>query len=149
MTDQTVYDAAGGSEALVALAHAWHRRCLDDPMASHPFSHPGLHPQHAERLAAYWGEALGGPPDFSTTMSDHTTVMRMHAGNGDHPELDARAVELFVLAMDDVDLPEPVRAVLAAYFREMTTVMGRYPSSPDDVPTDLAFPHWSWEGPVD
>ncbi|HET6167611.1 MAG TPA: oxidoreductase [Marmoricola sp.] len=149
MTDQSVYDAAGGGGALVALARAWHRRCLDDPMASHPFSHAGQHPQHVERLAAYWGEALGGPPDFSTSMSDHTTVMRMHAGNGEHPELDARAVELFDLAMDDVDLPARVRPVLAAYFREMTRVMGAFPSSADDVPADLAFPHWSWDGSVD
>jgi len=149
MTDETVYDAAGGREALVALAHAWHRRCLDDPMASHPFSHPGQHPQHVERLAAYWAEALGGPADFSATMSDHTTVMRMHAGNGQHPELDARAIELFVLAMGDVDLPERVRPVLESYFREMTTAMGAFPSSADDVPGELAFPHWSWDGPAD
>lgn len=149
MTDGTVYEAAGGREGLVALAHAWHRRCLDDPLASHPFSHGTLHPQHTERLAAYWGEALGGPADFSTSMSDHTTVMRMHAGNGNHPDLDERAVELFVLALDDVEMPERVRPVLTAYFREMTTAMGRYPRSAGDVPVDLAFPHWSWEGQVD
>lgn len=144
----TIYEAVGGGDVLLALAHAWHRRCLDDPVASHPFSHPG-HPQHLERLAAYWGEALGGPPAYSSTMGDHTHVMRMHAGNGDHPELDERVVALFHLAMADAEVPEAVRPVLADYFREMTVAMAQYPISPDDVPAGLAFPHWSWDGRPD
>jgi len=146
--EATIYEAVGGSDALLALAHAWHRRCLDDPMASHPFSHGDLHPQHVERLAAYWCEALGGPADYSATMGDHLTVMRMHAGQGDHPELDERAVELFVLAMGDVGIPDAARPALEAYFRHVTTSMAAYPDSPDDVPSDLAFPHWSSDGPV-
>jgi hemoglobin len=146
--ESTIYEAVGGRDGLVALAHAWHRRCLDDPLASHPFSHAPVHPQHAERLAAYWSEALGGPAEYSGSIADHSTVLRMHAGNGDHPELDDRAVELFVLAMGDVDIPEPVRPALAAYFREMTTAMGQFPASPDDVPSGLAVPHWSWDGPA-
>ena len=54
----TVYEAAGGDAGLLALARAWHERCLSDPVASHPFEHGDLHPQHVERLAAYWAEAL-------------------------------------------------------------------------------------------
>ena len=140
---ETLFDAAGGSEAVLALANAWHRRCLDDPVASHPFSHGGLHPQHVERLAAYWSEALGGPADFSTSMGEHTAVMRMHACNGPHPELDARTVELFVLAMGDVPVPERARPALESYFRRMTELMAAYPA--EDGP-DVPFVHWSWDG---
>jgi hypothetical protein len=57
---QSVYEAAGGSAGLLRLAEAWHCRVMADEMVSHAFSH-GFHPQHAERLAAYWAEALGGP----------------------------------------------------------------------------------------
>ena len=53
----TIYEAAGGRQAFIALAHAWHARCLADPIVSHAFSH-GCHPKHSERLAAYWAEAL-------------------------------------------------------------------------------------------
>src|SRR5215813_8225291 len=59
-TMQTIYEAAGGLDGLVRLAHAWHTRVLEDEVVSHAFSH-GYHPQHTERLAAYWAEALGGP----------------------------------------------------------------------------------------
>jgi hypothetical protein len=56
---QTIYEAAGGRQVFVNLARAWHARCLADAVVSHAFSH-GYHPQHIERLAAYWAEALGG-----------------------------------------------------------------------------------------
>ena len=49
-TTQTVYEAAGGFDGLLRLAHAWHKRVLEDEVVSHAFSH-GYHPQHTERLA--------------------------------------------------------------------------------------------------
>src|SRR5215472_15972849 len=61
---QTVFDAAGGNEGLRRLAHAWHKRVMADNIVAHAFSH-GFHPQHVERLAAYWAEALGGPTTYS------------------------------------------------------------------------------------
>jgi hemoglobin len=144
--DETLFDAVGGQQGVLALARAWHRRCLDDPVASHPFTHGDLHPQHVERLAAYWSEALGGPADYSTTMGDHAEVMRIHGCNGPHPELDALAIELFELALGDVPVPERARPAVAAYFREMTRRMAAY----DAVDVDPGpMPHWSWEGAVD
>src|SRR5438445_13688127 len=64
MPRPTLFEFAGGEAALLALATAHHARCLADPELNHPFSHPG-HPRHVERLAWYWGEALGGPPRYS------------------------------------------------------------------------------------
>jgi hemoglobin len=55
---RSVYEAAGGDEGLLRLAEAWHARVLADEAVSHAFSH-GFHPQHSERLAAYWAEAPG------------------------------------------------------------------------------------------
>ena len=57
---QTVYEAAGGAGGLLRLANAWHDRVMADEVVSHAFSH-GFHPEHTQRLAAYWAEALGGP----------------------------------------------------------------------------------------
>ena len=148
--DGTIYDAAGGREAFLALAHAWHERCLEDPVVSHPFSHAGGHPQHIERLAAYWAEALGGPTDYTDTMGDHSHVLQMHSGNGEHKVLDERAQACFAQAIDDAGLPadERLRTALKDWFRWATTGMGAYHESADDVPAGLALPHWSWQGPV-
>jgi hemoglobin len=144
---QTVYEAAGGSDGLLRLAEAWHARVLADEIVSHAFSH-GYHPQHSERLAAYWGEALGGPPAFSQGYGDETSVVRLHSGNGPHDEMDQRAIACFDQALDDTGLTvEPLRQVLHDYFAwATTTTMARYHDSADDVPGDLTMPHWSWDG---
>jgi len=146
----TIYDVAGGYDALLRLAHAWHARCLADPVVSHAFSH-GFHPQHSERLAAYWAEALGGPTTYSTTIADESAVVRMHSGNGEHDEMDARAIACFEHAVDEAGLPDDaaLRATLVAYFRWSVTRMSAHPDSADDVPAGLALARWSWDGPVE
>jgi hemoglobin len=143
-----VYDAAGGAQGLLRLASAWHDRVLTDEIVSHAFSH-GFHRDHTERLAAYWGEALGGPATFSDSYGSETSVVRMHSGNGAHEEMDERAIACFDLALTDVGLSEsePVRAVLHDYFAwATTTTMSRYHHSADDVPSGLSIPQWSWDG---
>jgi hemoglobin len=144
---QSVYQAAGGSEGLLRLAEAWHSRVMADEVVSHAFSH-GFHPQHSERLAAYWAEALGGPTTYSGTYGDETSVVRIHSGNGPHEEMDRRAIACFDQALQDVELTaEPLRQVLHDYFTwATTTTMSRYHASADDVPAGLSIPRWSWNG---
>lgn len=148
--ERTIYDAAGGRDGILALAHAWHRRCLDDPVVSHAFSHPGQHLHHVDRLAAYWAEALGGPSDYTDRLGDHSEVLRMHAGNGEHREMDERAQVCFAQALDDARLPNDprLRTTLTEWFRWATAEMTAYPDSPEDVPPGLPLSRWSWDGPV-
>ena len=148
---QAIYDAVGGSAGLLRLAQAWHERCLEDPVVSHAFSHPGLHPQHVERLAAYWDEALGGPAAYTRALGDHSHVLRLHAGHGDHEEMDERAQRCFAAALDDAGVPtDPrLRSSLREWFQWMTAAMAAHPRSPDDVPDDVRLPIWSWDGPVE
>jgi hemoglobin len=145
---QSVYEAVGAEAGLLRLAEAWHSRVLADEVVSHAFSH-GFRPRHSERLAAYWGEALGGPTTYSDRYGDETFVVRLHSGNGSHEEMDRRAIACFDQALDDVGLAtaEPVRQVLHDYFAWATsTALTGYPESPDDVPAGLPVPHWSWDG---
>lgn len=146
----SVFEAAGGAIGMLELARAWHERCLADPIMSHPFSHPDQHPQHLERLAAYWGEALGGPSVYTDGMGDETHVLVTHAGNGEHREMDRRAVACFDAALIDVGITdEPLRTVLHDYFEWSTDRMGEHPDSPASVPQGLTIPKWSWEGLVE
>ena len=147
----TVYEAAGGAEGLMRLAGAWHARVMADEVVSHAFSH-GFHPQHTERLAAYWAEALGGPTRYSHTYGSETSVVRLHSGNGPHEEMDRRAIACFDEALVDVGLDriERLREVLHDYFAWATeTTMSRYQRSADDVPEGLRIPRWSWDGLVE
>ena len=149
-TTETIYEAVGGREGLLRLAHAWHARVLEDEVVSHAFSH-GYHTQHTERLAAYWAEALGGPTTYSDQYGNETSVVRTHSGNGPHEEMDQRAIACFDQALKDVGLAreERLRDVLHDYFVwATTTTMARYQKSADDVPDGLHIPKWSWRGLV-
>jgi hemoglobin len=146
----TVYDAAGGMDGLLALAHAWHQRVLADEVVAHAFRH-GYRPDHTERLAAYWAEALGGPAAYSERCGDETAVVRIHSGNGPHDEMDDRAIACFDRALVDAGLAHDprLRQVLHDYFAwATTTTMARYHDGADDVPDGLAIPHWGWDGLV-
>jgi hemoglobin len=115
---ETVYDAAGGADGLLRLAHAWHARVMADEVVSHAFSH-GFHPQHSQRLASYWAESLGGPTTYTDCYG-------------------------FGLANDD-RLGQVLHDYFAW---ATTTTMSRYHASADDVPDGLPTPRWSWDGLV-
>lgn len=146
--DKTVYDAMGGADAVLRLARAWHQRVLADEVVSHAFSH-GFRDDHDLRLAAYWAEQLGGPTSFTESMGDHSEVLRMHSGNGVHHEMDRRAESCFAAAMDDAELPgDPaLRQTLTEWFHWGVELMDSHPETPDDVPSDLRLPRWTWDGP--
>jgi hemoglobin len=147
VANETLFDALGGAEAVYRLAHAWHERVLADDIVAHAFSH-GFHPQHTERLAAYWGEAWGGPSRYSMQYGSESSVVRMHSGNGPHEDMDAHAIACFAQALDDLAIADPtLRRALHDYFVwTTTTTMAAYPDRVDAVPTDLRIPRWSWDG---
>ena len=121
---------------------------MADEVVGHAFSH-GFHPQHSERLAAYWAEALGGPKRFSASFGDETDVVRLHSGNGEHEEMDERAVACFDAALQEVGISDDDRlfGVLHDYFAWVTmSWLTRYPDSASDVPSGLGKPKWSWDG---
>lgn len=145
---QTVYEAAGGMDGLRRLAHAWHHRVLEDEIVAHAFSH-GFRPDHSERLATYWAEALGGPSAYSDSYGDETSVVRIHSGNGEHEEMDRRAIACFDQALADVGVSsnDPLWQSLHDYFAWATNnSMAQYHKSAADVPTGLTIPRWSWNG---
>ena len=100
-------------------------------------------------VAGFTAEALGGPTMYSDSYGDETTVVKMHSGNGEHDEMDRRAIACFDQALADVGLANDgaLRQVLHDYFAWATTkTMSRYHQSADDVPNGLSIPHWSWDG---
>jgi hemoglobin len=144
----SIFKAAGGEAGMIRLAEAWHRRVLADPVVSHAFEQ-GYDPDHTPRLAAYWTEALGGPPVFTQGLSSESAVVRMHSGEGVHAEMDERAIACFGEALTDAGLTEePLRTALLDYFVWATGAMSRYPDSADEVPDGLQVPQWSWDGPT-
>jgi hemoglobin len=146
----SLYEFAGGDDALLRLARAHHERCLADPELNHPFSHSDLNPAHVERLAAYWGEVLGGPPRYSEAMGDQSFLLDMHANNGPMDDLGRRFVLCFDAAADDVGLPDDpeFRQALHDYMTWAVSDVLVYAPVGSQVPAGERMPHWSWDGLV-
>jgi hemoglobin len=147
MPRTSLFEFAGGEPAFLALATEFHRRCLEDPVLSHPFSHPG-NPEHVERLADYWAEVFGGPPRYSDSFGGHSAMLRIHAGQGADRDLGGRFVACFVQAADDAGLPtDPdFRGSLGAYMRWAVDNVLSYSPPESEVAADLPMPHWDWGG---
>jgi hemoglobin len=144
-----MFEFAGGDPAFLALAAAHHERCLQDPELNHPFSHGG-HPQHLERLAAYWAEVFGGPPRYSEAYGGHSAMLGIHAGQGAGEEYGPRFVACFMQAAEDAGLPEDpeFRAGLRSYMEWAVEHVLSYSPPRAQVPASRSVPRWSWDGPA-
>ena len=145
----SVFEAAGGEAGLLRLAEAWHTCVLADEVVSHAFRH-GFEPDHTQRLAAYWAEALGGPRPTRACTATSRRSSGSTAAMATHDEMDRRAIACFDQALEDTGLApdEALRTTLHDYFAwATTTTMAAYPGSPDDVPAGLPIARWSWDGP--
>ena len=62
--------------------------------------------------------------------------------------MDGRAVAAFVFALDDAGIPndERLRFQLIAWFTWATAMLNHRWAARDDVPKDLPFPAWGWDG---
>ncbi|MDI6102252.1 group II truncated hemoglobin [Actinoplanes sp. NEAU-A12] len=143
----TLYEAAGGAPAMLALATDFHARCLAHPVLEHPFSH-GLDPAHVQHLADYWGEVFGGPPEFTRRHGGHAAMLRVHANQSDDGDPFSGP---FVTCFDEAvaaTLPDDprLRAALGGYIRAATAEVGSYFPMAARVPEDPPMPLWSWDG---
>ena len=147
MARRSMFEFAGGKPAFAALATAHHRRCLEDPVLSHPFSHPG-NPDHVARLADYWAEVFGGPPRYSEAFGGHSAMLGIHAGEGADEDLGARFVACFVHAAEDAGLPDDpdFRAGLRAYMEWAVGEVLSYSPPESLVTAGLPIPRWGWNG---
>lgn len=145
----SLFEHAGGAPAFQALASALHERCLADPVLNHPFSSPGQHPEHVERLGTYLAEVFGGPPTYSQTCGTQFSMLDLHARQGADDDLGERFLGCFVLACDDAGLPADAefRGALRDYMTWATGDVMQYSPHDSQVPADVRMPHWTWDGP--
>lgn len=143
----SLYEFAGGSQAMLALAAAVTERCIADPELNHAFSH-GLSPRHNENLAAYWAEVFGGPASYSRTLGGHHGMLELHSGTGAPEDWGDRFEACFVQALDDAELPDDpaFRKALRDYIHWATRQVNSYSPPGSRVERDQPMPHWSWDG---
>jgi hemoglobin len=145
MTDPTLYEWAGGTDAFRALINAFYDRVENDELLN-PFFPGGVSEEHRSHVAAWWIEVFGGPAEYTERLGGYERMLEHHRNLGITAEQRFRFASLMSLAADDAALPDDpeFRAALVGYL-EWGTRLAQSNSQPDtEVVTQAPVPRWGW-----
>jgi hemoglobin len=149
MTDHawppTLYDWAGGRDALRRLINAFYDRVERDEILA-PFFPGGVSEAHREHVTTWWSEVFGGPTEYTDRNGGYEAMLAHHRDLGITPEQRLRFVITMMRAADDAALPDDpeFRSALVAYL-EWGTRLAFHNSQPDaDVIERAPVPRWGW-----
>ena len=141
----TLYEWAGGGEAIERLINSFYDRVEADDLIS-PFFPGGVSAEHRDHVVAWWSEVFGGPDRYTRELGGYENMLARHRGLGIAPQQRARFVSLMSLAADDAGLPDDpeFRSALLAYL-EWGTRLAMHNSQPGaDVAQHAPVPRWGW-----
>jgi hemoglobin len=141
----TLFEWAGGEEAIVRLIDAFYDRVEEDELLS-PFFPGGVGEEHRRNVVAWWSEVFGGPDRYTRELGGYEQILAKHRGLGITPEQRFRFASLMSLAADDAGLPDDpeFRSALIAYL-EWGTRLATHNSRPGaEVPEHAPVPRWGW-----
>jgi hemoglobin len=142
----TLYDWAGGGEAVRRFIDAFYDRVEQDDLLS-PFFPGGVTEAHRAHVAAWWSEVLGGPSAYTDELGGYDSMLAHHRGLGITPEQRHRFASTMSLALDDAGLPSDpeFRAAVMGYV-EWGTRLAMHNSQPEapGVVEHAPVPRWGW-----
>jgi hemoglobin len=143
----TLYEHAGGEEALHRLEQLFYDSVLRDPLLQPLFG--AGQPQHVEHLTMFTAESFGGPDRFSRELG-FQHLIDVHRGLAITEQQRLRFVELYAAALDAAGLPddEPFREAVLEHVEFGTQVAKQNSNAATDA--DLhplrEVPRWNWAG---
>jgi hemoglobin len=141
----TLYEWAGGGEAIERLINSFYDRVEADDLIS-PFFPGGVSAEHRDHVVAWWSEVFGGPDRYTRELGGYENMLARHRGLGIAPQQRARFVSLMSRAADDAGLPDDpeFRSALLAYL-EWGTRLAMHNSQPGAaVAPHAPVPRWGW-----
>jgi len=142
----TLYEWAGGDEALSKLFQEFYRRVATDQILEPVFKHMDSH--HAEVVAKFVGEVLGGPKAYSSAHGhSHSSMVAKHIGKKLTEEQRNQWMSLLLKTADDLGLPDDpeFRSALVGYL-EWGSRIAKTNSQGDTNPIgpEVPMPKWGW-----
>ena len=140
----TLYEWAGGTEALERLTTAFYRSVLQDELLEPLFRH--MDPDHPVHVAAWLGEVFSGPPTYTEERGGYPHMVREHLGKTITEPQRRRWVNLLMDAADEVGLPaDPeFRAAFASYVEWGTRLAVTNSQPGAEPPLEAPVPRWGW-----
>lgn len=146
-TDAHALPARRGVEALHRLEQVFYDSVLADPLLQPLFG--AGRPEHVDHLTAFTAESFGGPDRFSRELG-FAHLIDVHRGLRITEEQRQRFVELYMAALDAVDMPpdpesrEAVREHVE--FGSKVAVQNSHAESDDELHPLREVPRWTWPG---
>ena len=143
----SLYEHAGGEEALHRLEATFYASVLADPLLQ-PLFGTGQ-PEHVDHLTAFTAESFGGPDRFTRELG-FSHLIDVHRDLGITEPQRRRFVELYLAALDEVGMPsdEPFRGAVRSHleFGSMVAMQNSNAESDDDLHPLREVPRWTWPG---
>ena len=140
----TLYEWAGGDEALLRLTRVFYDRVREDPVLAPVFAEmPHDHPQH---VATWLAEVFGGPPRYTGDHGGYAHMLAKHRNRALTEIQRRRWLDMMLDAADEAGLPDDpeFRSAFVAYL-EWGTRLALANSQPDAAPPPEApVPRWGW-----
>jgi hemoglobin len=143
----SLYEFAGGEEALQRLEDTFYSSVLEDPLLQPLFA--SGQPQHVDHLTAFTAESFGGPDRFTRELG-FAHLINVHRHLRITEEQRQRFVQLYMAAIDASDLPddedfrEAVRSHLE--FGSKVAMQNSHAESDDQLHPLREVPRWTWPG---
>ena len=111
----SLYEHAGGDEALHRLEEAFYRSVLADPVLKPLFGEG--QPHHVDHLTAFTAESFGGPDRFTRELGGFDALIAVHRHLKITEQQRQRFVELYMAALDEAGMPadEPFRDAVRSH----------------------------------
>src|SRR4051794_26801684 len=140
----TLYEWAGGREAVQRLLDAFYHRVEGDELIS-PLFPGGVSEEHRRNVTLWWSEVFGGPAEYTEQLGGYHRMVGKHKDLGITPEQRLRFATLMSEAADDAGLPaDPeFRSAFIAHVGGGPR-LALHTSQPDAdaVPQDAPPPGW-------
>jgi hemoglobin len=144
----SLYEHAGGEEALHRLEDAFYSTVLVDPLLQ-PLFGTGQ-PHHVDHLTAFTAESFGGPDRFTREVGGFPHLIDVHRHLKITEEQRQRFVELYAAALDAAHLPDDEdfrRAVLShVEFGSQVAMQNSHAETDDELHPLRDVPRWTWTG---
>jgi hemoglobin len=141
----TLFEWAGGEEAIEGLINAFYDRVEQDELLS-PFFPGGVGEEHRRHVVAWWSEVFGGPDRYTQELGGYEQMLAKHRGLEISAEQRFRFASLMSLAADDAGLPaDPeFRSALVAYLEWGARLAMHNSQSGAEVVEQAPVPRWGW-----
>jgi hemoglobin len=142
---ETLYEHAGGDEALHRLEQLFYAKALADPVLKTLFAKRV--PTHVDHLTWFTAESFGGPDRFTTELG-FQYIIDVHRDLKITDEQRERFEALYLEALDEAELPsdEPFRQAVHEHveFGAHVAQQNSWAQSEAELNPIREVPRWQW-----